>query len=162
MRPPLRLLPAVLLVCLCARPEARADSLDDAFAALASNDLPRAKSLARPAAEKGDFLAQFVLGAVLRVTGAAPKEGDEAEKWLKQAAENASRAAQTGDPRAKYVLGRLNFDALLWEKDDAKALNWFRSAAEDGYAPAQSQMGFMYEWGDGLPRDLAAAATWYR
>jgi len=35
-------------------------------------------------------------------------------------------------------------------------------AAEQGYAPAQFHVGFMYEYGEGVPRDDKQAAFWYR
>ena len=35
-------------------------------------------------------------------------------------------------------------------------------AAEWGYAPAQFHVGFMYEYGQGMPQDDAQAAIWYR
>lgn len=158
-------LPAVLLSALCVAlfpGPVRASAGDDALAAFAVNDLPRARLLAKPAADKGDALALFVLGTVLRVTGPAPKSGDEAEITFQRAAAAASRGAQAGDSRSKYVLGRLNFDGLLWEQDYAKALNWFRSAAQDGYAPAQHHLGTMYDLEFGLPRDPQKAAEWYR
>jgi len=34
--------------------------------------------------------------------------------------------------------------------------------AERGYAPAQFQVGFMYEYGKGVPQDDKQAAFWYR
>ena len=35
-------------------------------------------------------------------------------------------------------------------------------AAEQGYAPAQFHLGFMYEYGQGMPQDDEQAAHWYR
>ena len=39
---------------------------------------------------------------------------------------------------------------------------WFRLAAEQGDASAQTNLGLMYEQGDGVPQDDAEAAKWYR
>ena len=36
-------------------------------------------------------------------------------------------------------------------QDDAEAVAWYREAAEQGYAPAQSNLGFMYDEGKGVP-----------
>jgi hypothetical protein len=35
-------------------------------------------------------------------------------------------------------------------------------AAEQGHAEAQCQLGWMYDVGNGIPRDHAEAAKWYR
>jgi len=45
--------------------------------------------------------------------------------------------------------------------DYVEALKWFRRAAEQGHAGAQSNLGFMYDTGDGVPQDYAEAAKWY-
>jgi TPR repeat protein len=37
-----------------------------------------------------------------------------------------------------------------------------RAAAEQGDARGQSNLGFMYEFGLGVPQDYAEAVTWYR
>jgi TPR repeat protein len=36
------------------------------------------------------------------------------------------------------------------------------SAADPGYAPAQFNLGVMYEKGQGVPQDNATAVSWYR
>ncbi len=46
--------------------------------------------------------------------------------------------------------------------DDAEAVKWYRKAAEQGDAYAQYNLGFMYDNGEGVPRDYAEAARWYR
>ncbi|MCZ6589376.1 MAG: tetratricopeptide repeat protein [Alphaproteobacteria bacterium] len=38
----------------------------------------------------------------------------------------------------------------------------YRLAAEQGYAPAQYQLGLMYDTGHGLPQDYTKAVRWYR
>lgn len=42
------------------------------------------------------------------------------------------------------------------------ALKEFTDAAARGDARAQRSLGLMHERGDGVPRDLAVAAEWYR
>ena len=46
--------------------------------------------------------------------------------------------------------------------DYTKALMWYQKAADQGYAPAQYNMGFMYEQGHGVAQDYAKAVEWYR
>ena len=53
------------------------------------------------------------------------------------------------------------FDA--WDRGQYKrAIREFRSAAERGDARAQNYLGQMYEDGQGLPEDIAAAVSWYQ
>ena len=59
------------------------------------------------------------------------------------------------DPIDDAVSARLNGDY-------AKALKLLRPLADRGNAAAQSNLGFMYATGMGLPQDRAGAAKWYR
>ena len=39
---------------------------------------------------------------------------------------------------------------------------WFRKAAEQGDAEAQSNLGYAYDTGRGVPQDYTQAVAWYR
>ena len=41
-------------------------------------------------------------------------------------------------------------------------MKWYRLAAEQGDAMAQSNLGIMYERGEGILQDYAEAVKWYR
>ena len=43
-----------------------------------------------------------------------------------------------------------------------RAVKWFRKASELGHAPAQAQLGYAYEKGEGIEQDYAAAHEWYQ
>ena len=61
------------------------------------------------------------------------------------------------------VAGPLQDAAAAEKKGDyATALRLVRPLAEQGNAAAQSALGFMYEYAQGVPQDLAAAAQWHR
>ena len=45
---------------------------------------------------------------------------------------------------------------------DATAFRLMRPLVEQGDAEAQYNLGFMYEHGQGVPQDYAAARRWYR
>ena len=47
-------------------------------------------------------------------------------------------------------------------KDLARARDFFQAAAERGYAPAQVNLGMMYDHGDGMSRVYAMARHWYQ
>jgi hypothetical protein len=46
--------------------------------------------------------------------------------------------------------------------DYVEAEKWYRKAAEQGNAAAQSHLGFMYDYGLGVPQNPAEAMKWYR
>lgn len=48
------------------------------------------------------------------------------------------------------------------EKDLGLARELFLQAAEQGYAPAQVNLGIMYDHGDGVARDYQQARYWYQ
>ena len=46
-------------------------------------------------------------------------------------------------------------------QDYAEAVKWYRLAAEQGYAGAQSNLGIMYDKGEGVPHDDVLAYMWF-
>ena len=42
------------------------------------------------------------------------------------------------------------------------AAKWYRLAADQGYGQAQSNLGILYQNGQGVPQDYAAAVSWFR
>jgi TPR repeat protein len=46
--------------------------------------------------------------------------------------------------------------------DYTEAGKWTRLAAEQGYAPAQTDLAYLYEQGKGMPLDYVNAYVWYR
>ena len=67
--------------------------------------------------------------------------------------------ATAGDVIAQFSLGAL----LYYGRDDlAQAVAWFRQAAGQGYAPAEFQMGQLYDFGFGVEQDSATALAWYK
>ena len=47
-------------------------------------------------------------------------------------------------------------------QDYKAAVQWYRRAPEQGHADAQSNLGWMYDKGEGVPQDHKAAVQWYR
>lgn len=47
-------------------------------------------------------------------------------------------------------------------KDYEQAFIWYMKAAETGYGAAQNNLAGLYEFGLGVPRDLAKAVQWYQ
>jgi TPR repeat protein len=64
--------------------------------------------------------------------------------------------AEQGDASAQYHLG------VVLQSDGEEAVKWLRLAAEQNHTSAQSHLGWMYDSGEGVPRDEAEAVKWYR
>src|SRR3954451_534250 len=47
-------------------------------------------------------------------------------------------------------------------EDTAQAIAWIRRAADQQFAPAEFQMGQVYDFGFGVPQDDPQALAWYR
>lgn len=65
--------------------------------------------------------------------------------------------ANKGEAFAQYDLGIIYFI-----RDIDESLKWFHKAAEQGYAPAQKQLGFIYDNGIRVEEDDSQAFEWYR
>jgi TPR repeat protein len=72
----------------------------------------------------------------------------------------AARArANEGDVVAQFSLGSIFYYGT---EDTAAAVEWFRKAAAQQYAPAEFQMGQLFDFGFGVEQDAGAALEWYR
>jgi uncharacterized protein len=60
-------------------------------------------------------------------------------------------------PRFKYQLGR----AYRSAKNFREAMGWFQQAGRNGYAPAEAVLGYMFQFGEGIPQNYHEAASWY-
>jgi TPR repeat protein len=109
----------------------------------------------RQQAEKGDAIAQFILGADYEL-------GFKVARNLAQAAEWYRKAAEQGLDRAQYALGNLYCKGRGVAQDDVEAARWYRQAAEQGLARAQYALGNFYGKGRGVTQDDVQAARWYR
>jgi Sel1 repeat len=74
----------------------------------------------------------------------------------------APRAASEYDPLHKdrrtngRGVPRDETEAVTWLRKAAEAAKWSRKAAEQGHASAQYFLGYIYEKGQGVPRDYVA------
>lgn len=104
----------------------------------------------------GNPEAQSYLGLMyLNGEEGAEKDGAEAAKWLRAAADQGVAAAQFN-----LALLYLNGDGV--PKNPAAAAHWCRLAAEQGIPDAQDRLGILYFEGTGLPRDPVEALVWFK
>ncbi len=108
----------------------------------------------RKAAEKGNALAQYNLGACYINGEGIPKNEKKAFEWI-------NKSAEQGYDLGQYALGTLYADGKGVPVNDAKAAEWFRKAAEQGEPQAQFSLGAIYADGKGLEQNDELAAEWY-
>ncbi len=84
-----------------------------------------------------------------------PKNGAEAERWFRKAAEQDQSLAAL-----QNLLGLMYDTGESVPEDDAEAMRWFRKSAEQGHASAQFSLCMMYRNGEGVPKDYVQAYAW--
>jgi uncharacterized protein len=128
------------LLLMLASP-ATAGPFEDAQAAHARNDHATALLLLKPLAEEGHVEAQKLLGYMYEIGQGVPQEYFYAATAQREAFKMAEAAHEIGD--------------------NATALPLLTPLADKGYAQAQKLLGYMYEFGQGVPQDYLRAAALY-
>ncbi len=106
-------------------------------------------------ASRGTARCQVTLGHQHRIGKGVPRDGVEALRWYRLAAEQ-------GDAEGQYEMAAMLASGQGGRKDDFEAVRWLRKAADQGYLRAQNRLGLAYENGTGMPVNLVLAADWYR
>lgn len=141
-------------------------------------------------AERGDALAQYLMGQLYRDGPLLIPESRRAKHWLTQAAEQnlpeaqyalsklllsddwevrdpdegirwMKQAAENGNHYAAYRLGKEYQKGNAVNKDTTRAAEWFTQSAEAGNQYAQYMLGKLYLTGEGVQQDLAQAMDWF-
>ena len=70
--------------------------------------------------------------------------------------------AEQGDAEIQTWLGRLYERGLDGAPQlYAEAAKWYRRAADQDYPPAQVRLGWLYEYGNGVPQDYVQSYIWF-
>jgi uncharacterized protein len=93
-------------------------------------------------AEAGDTDAQLRVGAAYDYGKGAPRDGGEAMKWYRMAADRGSAEAQNS-------VG----SGLQAEKRYEEALPWYEKASAQGHALATHNLAYLYDLGLGVKQD---------
>ncbi len=115
-----------------------------------TQDFSKAAEFYTKAAEQGNVNAEYNLGTLYLNGRGVQRDPAAATKWFQKAAEQ-------GDMNAAHCLG----DVLYDNKNFTEARNWYEKAANAGIADAEFGLGLMYDLGNGVPVDRAAALRWY-
>ena len=152
---------ALSLLLILASP-ASAGPFEDAEAAHKRDDYATALMLLKPLAEQGHVEAQKLLGYMHEMGQGVPQEYSYAEAWYRKAADSGDgdaivRLADVTDQRQAFKVAETAHE----NGDNATALPLLTELAYKGYAQAQKLLGYMYEFGQGVPQDYFQAAAWY-
>ena len=64
-----------------------------------------------------------------------------------------------GDPEAAYRIAEIYY---MDESTMTESVRWYTSAANQGHSKAQNSLGYMYEHGEGVVKDLNKAFYWFQ
>ncbi len=109
----------------------------------------------RAAAERGDVIAQRLLGHAYLGGEGVKQDLPEGARWVRA-------AAMQRDARAQYVLGTLYDQGDGVTADLREAVKWYELAAQQGLPDAQYNVALCYLKGEGVPRDAKKAFEWFR
>lgn len=101
-------------------------------------------------AKAGDMSAQFRLANAYDNGSGVPRDGKEAMRWYKAAAEQ-------GYAEAQNSVG----SGLQAEKNYAEARAWYEKAAARNHALATNNLAYLYDMGLGVPQDRQKAFSLY-
>ena len=119
-------------------------------------DIVRAAQLFQKASDQGNVLALHQLGLLYLHGEGVGRDLVTAESCFRRAARRGHVPAMIS---LAWLLGREEREEGRSPEDAAL---WYRSAADLGNPEAQFQLGVLHSTGDGVPRDVPAAAHWFR
>ena len=119
----------------------------------------------------GAYTAVAILSAFV-ISACGKKEAATQASAKKQAVEigihdrriaDLQKAADAGKPEAQYFLARRYLHGTGVELDKKKAFELFEKSAYSDFAPAQYELGLLYEGLGGVKKgDMVTATSWYK
>jgi TPR repeat protein len=131
-----------------------ASEQEDALKSYNTGDFAKALQVFRPLAEKGQALAEYILGLAYTNAQGVSENYPEGLKWLQKAGEQ-------GEAKAQFAVGVAYFKGLGVQKDYGEAFKWYRRAADQGLGVAQYNLGAMYAKGEAVTQDVVTAHLLY-
>jgi TPR repeat protein len=111
---------------------------------------------ARKAAEKGDVVMMYYVGACYRAGSGVKRDKEEAFNWFRDGAERGNVMCMNDLARA-YEIGE-GTDA-----NEKKAFEWYKKAADEGSIMGMINLARCYHDGVGLPKEnKTKAIEWYK
>jgi TPR repeat protein len=101
-------------------------------------------------ADEGDVSCQTQIGWMYFIGEGVIKDLDESLKWMEI-------AANSGDMQAQFYLSKL----YMAKNNISESIKWLKESEKQGYVPAVYRMGYMYENGYGVNKDISEAYSLY-
>ncbi|MEP6342026.1 MAG: peptidoglycan-binding protein [Maricaulaceae bacterium] len=122
---------------------------------LQTGDTQEALSLLRASANKGQAVAQYRLAKLYETGTGVTRDLQTARTLIEKAAQNGNRIAM-------HDLANFHANGAGGvEQDLSLAAKWFEKAAERGVVDSQYNIGYLYEFGFGVTKNLVEAYVWY-
>jgi TPR repeat protein len=119
-------------------------------------DATQALQWFQKSADQGNAVAQFAMGNIYYYGLGVTPDNDKAVKWWKIAAAQNLPEAENAMGLAYLRLAPTNLSFYV------QAVECFQKAVDQGYVKAMNNLGNMYDYGHGVPKNWPAAAKWYR
>lgn len=103
---------------------------------------------------KESYQPWAVVTLLVLSSGAGAQEAGDVQRAFAAARTQAVR----GDVVAQFSLGSFLY---YGSEETAQGVEWFRKAGAKNFAPAEFQMGQLYDFGFGVPKDDRRALDWY-
>jgi len=143
-------------------PSALLSVLTRGLAAYYEEDYQSAYHILAPLAEAGELQAQMRVARMLLEGRGTNRDKPRAIAMFSAALAPIQAAAGEGIPWAQSDLADYFVDGLLFAQDLSKAAFWYRKAAEQGYAPAQTNLGWLsFNGYEGVAPNRAVAVHWF-
>lgn len=71
-------------------------------------------------------------------------------------------AALSGEPEAQYEIGLAYEDSGVFGSCEESAFSWYLRAAKNNFAPACNSVGFCYNHGVGVKKNIKEGIKWYK
>jgi len=125
-------------------------------------DYNRAFQFLAPLAEGGEPQAQVRVARMLLEARGTDRDKPRAIAMFSSALAPVQLAAREGGAWAQSDLADYYVDGFVIDKDLGSAAFWYRKAAQQGYAPAQTNLGWLYFNGyEGVAPNRAVAVHWF-
>ena len=138
----------------CSAQPALARPADECIASYQSKNYRIAFQLCKALAERGNALAQNLLGFMYQHGQGVPVSYPKALKWIR-------KSARQGNAAARNNLGVMYRYGTGVRKNYSRAAYWFRKSAETGNATGQVNLGHAYQNGRGVRASHVKAYMWY-
>ena len=137
-------------------------NLTSGVTAYYNGNYPRAYQFLTPLAQEGEPQAQVRVARMLLEARGTNRDKPKAIAMFSAALAPIQLAAREGRAWAQSDLADYFVDGFVIDKDLSSAAFWYRKAAEQGYAPAQTNLGWLYFNGyDGVAPNRAVAVHWF-